>query len=62
MDNLARDLFLKLHEDRVVKLFEDVSRVDLLIAYKYLPNLLHLYGGDVKWEIDAAIKKEIEAK
>ena len=62
MDNLARDLFLKLHEDRVVKLFEDVSRVDLLIAYKYLPNLLHLYGGDVKWEIDTAIKKEIEAK
>ena len=62
MDNLSRDLFLKLHEDRVVKLFEDVSRVDLLIAYKYLPNLLNLYGGDVKWEIDAAIKKEIEGK
>jgi len=60
MDNLATDLKLKLHEDRVVKLFEGMERIDMLIAMKYLPHLLNLYGGDIQWEINAALKKELE--
>ncbi len=60
MDNLATDLKLKLHEDRVVKIFETMERIDMLIAMKYLPHLLNLYGGDIQWEINAALKKELE--
>jgi len=60
MDNLAADLKLKLHEDHVVKIFETMERIDMLIAMKYLPHLLNLYGGDIQWEINAALKKELE--
>jgi hypothetical protein len=61
MDNLPPNLKLKLHEDKVVRMFETMERVDMLIAMKYLPHLLNLYGGDINWEIDMELKKELKS-
>lgn len=59
MDNLSRDLKIKMHEDAVTKLLENMPRIEKIILLKHLPIVLGLRSGsDLEYEIVNEARKE----
>jgi hypothetical protein len=58
VDNLSRDLKIKMHEDAIVKVLDNMPRVEKILLLKHLPVMLGLRpGSDLDYEISNECRK-----